>query len=195
MAAARYIVLPASVCNVVKHATQCNRQVCPATHRVAVASIVREANQTRSALGERIDAVYSPQLGRFLSQDPYLAGQPDILYDNNWFGDRLTRMRNLYGYCDNNPSNATDPSGLGWIDIEVPELDYNCFVCCLQQMKPPPGPPGITIACGNACITCGFLPIPENPACITCSLCSLSAVTLALSCVNYFTNYKTINKW
>lgn len=55
--------------------------------------------------------MYSPQLGRFLSQDPLVAS-PTVLYDNNWFGDRLTLMRNLYGYVDNNPINATDPSGL-----------------------------------------------------------------------------------
>ncbi len=55
--------------------------------------------------------MYSPQLGRFLNPDPLVAN-PTILYDNNWFGDRLTMMRNLYGYADNNPINRTDPSGL-----------------------------------------------------------------------------------
>lgn len=58
--------------------------------------------------------MYSPQLGRFLSRDPLVEGQPDIFYDNNWFGDRLTAMRNLYGYANNNPVNHTDPSGLDW---------------------------------------------------------------------------------
>jgi RHS repeat-associated protein len=56
--------------------------------------------------------MYSPQLGRFLSQDPLVAGQPDVLFDNDVFGDRLTMMRNLYGYANNNPVNVTDPSGL-----------------------------------------------------------------------------------
>jgi RHS repeat-associated protein len=56
--------------------------------------------------------MYSPQLGRFLSRDPLVDGQPDIFYDNNWFGDALTQMQNLYGYADNNPVNVTDPSGM-----------------------------------------------------------------------------------
>jgi RHS repeat-associated protein len=55
--------------------------------------------------------MYSPKLARFLSEDP-LTLNPTILNDNNWFGDALTRMRNLYGYCDNDPVNWTDPSGL-----------------------------------------------------------------------------------
>lgn len=55
--------------------------------------------------------MYSPQLGRFLNPDP-LTRDPTILYDNNWFGDQLTMMRSVYGYCDNNPINYTDPSGL-----------------------------------------------------------------------------------
>lgn len=66
--------------------------------------------------------MYQPILGRFLSRDPLGAGGVDVLYDNNSFGDRLTRMRdgyrggdigdNLYMYVYNNPVRWTDPSGL-----------------------------------------------------------------------------------
>lgn len=56
--------------------------------------------------------MYSPGLGRFLSQDPLPIVGPDILTDNNWFGERLTAMRNQYGYCSNSPVDKVDPSGL-----------------------------------------------------------------------------------
>ena len=71
----------------------------------------------------------SPALGRFLSRDPLpLNGDPDVLYDNNWFGDWLTMMRNLYGYTSNNPVNYLDPSGFDrsviwfghmWIEVDT----------------------------------------------------------------------------
>ena len=62
--------------------------------------------------------MYSPPLGRFLSRDPLpLNGQPDILTDGDWFGDRLTMMRNLYAYVDNKPLGFVDPSGLVNFDI------------------------------------------------------------------------------
>ena len=42
---------------------------------------------------------YDPQLGRFISQDPMgAAGSGD----------------NLYAYCGDNPTDATDPSGMTW---------------------------------------------------------------------------------
>ena len=63
--------------------------------------------------------MYAPQLGRFVSQDP-LAADPTLLYDNNWFGQRLTEIRNLYGYCENNPVNRVDPSGLASVLCSLP---------------------------------------------------------------------------
>ena len=56
--------------------------------------------------------MYSAGLGRFLSQDPVSTVGPDVLTDNNPFGESLTRMRNLYGYAENDPVRWVDPSGL-----------------------------------------------------------------------------------
>lgn len=56
--------------------------------------------------------MYQPTLGRFLSRDPLSPDGVDVLYDdNNWFGAALDRMRNLYGYCADNPLKFVDPSG------------------------------------------------------------------------------------
>ena len=64
--------------------------------------------------------MYSPPLGRFLSRDPLpLNGEPDVLTDGDWFGDRLTMMKNLYAYVDNKPLGHTDPSGNSELSSEA----------------------------------------------------------------------------
>jgi RHS repeat-associated protein len=84
--------------------------------------------------------MYSPPLGRFLSRDPLPQnGEPEILYDNDWFGDRLTMMRNLYGYVDNNPVKNLDPSGLhtladcwNWWNL-CADAAFDQYQTCLKQ--------------------------------------------------------------
>lgn len=93
--------------------------------------------------------MYSPPLGRFLSRDPLpLNGEPDVLTDGDWFGDRLTMMKNLYGYVENNPVRSVDPSGLVSFRYEIdqniggsdpnylnpiPIAQRNCVLWALKQ--------------------------------------------------------------
>ena len=69
--------------------------------------------------------MYDRWTTRFTSRDPLPApGEPVVLSDNNWFGERLTAMRSQYGYdssiyaanrytyAANNPLRYRDPSGL-----------------------------------------------------------------------------------
>lgn len=78
--------------------------------------------------------MYSPLLGGFLTRDPIAqAGEPDLLYDNNWFGDRLSLMRNLYAYASNNPTNRVDPFGLA--DGATPSLACSCSLKPKEKKK------------------------------------------------------------
>ncbi|MCE9604941.1 MAG: hypothetical protein K8U03_08575 [Planctomycetia bacterium] len=59
------------------------------------------------------EAMYHAELGQFTTRDPLpQEGEPDVLYDNNWFGRWLDMMKNLYGYVGSNPVSYVDPSGL-----------------------------------------------------------------------------------
>jgi len=80
--------------------------------------------------------MYQPVLSRFQSLDPLIPNGVDLLDDNKWFGDRLTQMRNRFGYSGaapgftgytyvrNNPLRFTDPSGLA----PVPNPSFYPFV-------------------------------------------------------------------
>jgi hypothetical protein len=94
----------------------------------------------QSALTNRFEEtqMFSPPLGRFLSRDPLpRVGEPDVFYDNNWFGRGLTQMRmrfgggiatvaryetasNRYVYCRNSPTGLVDPRGLQALTLGAP---------------------------------------------------------------------------
>jgi RHS repeat-associated protein len=57
--------------------------------------------------------MYSPSLAQFISRDPLPeANEPILLSDNDWFGHRVTMMRNLYAYGGNDPVTNVDPNGM-----------------------------------------------------------------------------------
>jgi RHS repeat-associated protein len=88
--------------------------------------------------------MYSQTLGRFVSRDPSATrGQPDVLYDNNDFGDRLTLMANLFAYGNNNPLNEFDPSGEQPIAFRPPRW-RRCPPFCAPP-HPHPKPPGLPV--------------------------------------------------
>jgi len=69
--------------------------------------------------------MYHAELGQFITRDPLpQQGEPDVLYDNNWFGEWLDMMRNLYGYTNNSPVNRVDPLGLFGYESPLP-IDYS----------------------------------------------------------------------
>lgn len=81
--------------------------------------------------------MYQPTLGRFLSQDPLGPDGVDVLFDNNAYGAALDRMRNLYGYCGNNPVNCVDPSGLVPIAVTMCANALLPSTCVTVWINPP----------------------------------------------------------
>ena len=49
--------------------------------------------------------------GQIAERDPPSPTGVDVLYSHEYVAERM-RERNLYGYCSNDPTNATDPLGL-----------------------------------------------------------------------------------
>ena len=115
---------------------------------------------------------YSPELQRFISEDPILKpGNPDIPF----MVPRLLinpAILNAYNYTVDNPVNATDPLGLASCIYGChPPIQHakpgekcyksGCIVDCMAKVK---ANPGNTMPCW----LCTLDPGPYNPACWAC---------------------------
>ncbi|MFN0017575.1 MAG: RHS repeat-associated core domain-containing protein [Pirellulaceae bacterium] len=84
--------------------------------------------------------MYSPILNRFTSRDPEpLEGEPDVLYGDEWVNRNIVARMNLYAYVENNPTNRSDPSGLGDLMGLWPHQE-SIFVICRNVVHLPQNP-------------------------------------------------------
>lgn len=106
--------------------------------------------------------VYDPNIGRFISADPFVQAP--------FFSQSLNR----YSYALNNPLRYTDPSGFNWDDP-----DHICSWCWPwpppyipnPNPYPPPPTPGLPPPDDNGCkswnFNCGLPPQPPRPGPVT----------------------------
>ncbi len=121
--------------------------------------------------------MYQPTLGRFASRDPLGANGVDILYDNNWFGARLTRMQHQYGYANNNPIVFTDPSGLLACHDDTDKEEEKCSGACFIGNK-------------TTITKCEFTKVKvERGSDLACNI-----ITSALICLQLKSDFAAANK-
>jgi hypothetical protein len=105
--------------------------------------------------------MYSPPLGRFLSRDPFpQAGEPDLLFDNNWFGHQLTRMRTVFGSLAGSQILYSRADGLITDVYQVTALAGNAYLYAdanpLSRIDPT----------GMQSVDCGCLALKEEKYCV-----------------------------
>ena len=80
---------------------------------------------------------YDPARARWLSVAPLPPdGEPDVLYDDNWLGRRLTTLRQRYGYRGNNPL-RNDPPRIARRRRQFPGLLANLLFAAVVKAKFP----------------------------------------------------------
>ncbi len=78
--------------------------------------------------------------GQIAERDPPSPNGVDVLYSHEYVAERM-RERNLYGYCGNSPTNATDPTGLQSIVywhkhcMKLPTKKKRCECHCIYAPK------------------------------------------------------------
>ena len=72
--------------------------------------------------------------GQMVELDPPSPNGVDVLYSHEYVAERM-RERSLYGYCGNDPTTLTDPSGLYSIDASCKGLKRKRIQMILQEIR------------------------------------------------------------